>query len=86
MRRYRDHAEVIRDILAEIKRGRNKKSWILASANLCHRRSTKYLDQLVARGHVEVTETSKPEIYSITSKGRHLLATLRKAYEELEDL
>ena len=85
MRRYRDRAEIIRDILAAIKRGCNKKSWILATANLCHRRSTRYLDHLVARGHVEVTEAGKWEIYGITSKGRHLLATLTKAYEELQE-
>ena len=79
----RDSITIIADILRALANGRSsKKMSVVYKANLNFERIRKYLDVLIASGHVEVVK-SKPgrDFYRITNKGLEFLTQ----YERLAD-
>jgi predicted transcriptional regulator len=56
-----------------------KPTHILYKANLSHERLVRYLDDLTAKGLIEVKQEGENRTYSITPKGIGFLIEMRKA-------
>jgi predicted transcriptional regulator len=68
------------DILNAVRdEGDAKPTHILYKANLSHERLVRYLDELTAKGLIEVTQEGENRTYRITSKGVSLLIEMRRA-------
>jgi predicted transcriptional regulator len=68
------------DILNAVREeGDAKPTHILYKANLSHDRLVRYLDELVAKGLIEVQQDGENRFYRITSKGVSFLIEMRKA-------
>jgi predicted transcriptional regulator len=78
--RQRSVLRINLDILNAIKdEGEAKPTHILYKANLSHERLVKYLDDLTAKGLIEVRHEEDNRTYSITPKGVGFLIEMRKA-------
>jgi predicted transcriptional regulator len=77
---------IMLDILNAVREeGNAKPTHILYRANLSHDRLTKYLDELVAKGLIEVRQQDEGNrYYSITPKGVSFLVEIRKAQAFVE--
>ncbi len=68
------------DILNAIRdEGDAKPTHILYKANLSHDRLVKYLDELTAKGLIEVKQDGESRTYRMTSKGVSFLIEMRRA-------
>jgi predicted transcriptional regulator len=68
------------DILNAVKdEGNAKPTHILYKANLSHDRLVRYLEELTAKGLIEVQQEGENRSYKITSKGVSLLIEMRRA-------
>jgi predicted transcriptional regulator len=68
------------DILNAVKdEGDAKPTHILYKANLSHERLVRYLDDLTAKGLIEMKADGENRTYSITPKGVGFLIEMRKA-------
>ncbi|MDG6981642.1 MAG: hypothetical protein JRN51_11105 [Nitrososphaerota archaeon] len=68
------------DILNAVKEeGDAKPTHILYKANLSHERLVRYLEDLLAKGLVEVKQDGENRTYNITPKGVGFLIEMRKA-------
>ncbi len=68
------------DILNAIRdEGDAKPTHILYRANLSHDRLVKYLEELTAKGLIEVRQEGENRVYRITSKGISFLIEMRRA-------
>ncbi len=68
------------DILNAIRdEGDAKPTHILYKANLSHDRLVKYLDELTAKGLVEMKQEGDSRTYSMTPKGVSFLIEMRRA-------
>lgn len=68
------------DILNAVRdEGDAKPTHILYKANLSHERLVRYLDELTARGLIEVTQEGENRTYRITTKGVSFLIEMRRA-------
>ena len=68
------------DILNAVRdEGDAKPTHILYRANLSHERLVKYLDDLTAKGLIEMKQEGDNRTYSITPKGVGFLIEMRKA-------
>lgn len=68
------------DILNAVKEEVDAKpTHILYKANLSHERLVRYLDDLTAKGLIEVKQEGENRTYSITPKGVGFLIEMRKA-------
>ncbi len=68
------------DILNAVRdEGDAKPTHILYKANLSHDRLVKYLEELTAKGLIEVQQEGESRSYRITSKGVSFLIEMRRA-------
>ena len=68
------------DILNAVKdEGEAKPTHILYKANLSHERLVRYLDDLTAKGLIEMKQEGEARTYSITPKGVGFLIEMRRA-------
>ena len=68
------------DILNAIQdMGDAKPTHILYKANLSHERMVKYLDDLTAKGLIDVKQDGENRTYSLTPKGVSFLLEMRRA-------
>ena len=68
------------DILNAVRdEGEAKPTHILYRANLSHERMVKYLDDLTAKGLLEVKQDGESKTYSLTPKGVGFLIEMRRA-------
>ena len=68
------------DILNAVKEeGEAKPTHILYKANLSHERMVRYLDDLTAKGLIEVKQDEENRTYSITPKGVGFLIEMQRA-------
>jgi predicted transcriptional regulator len=68
------------DILNAVKdEGDAKPTHILYKANLSHERLVRYLDDLTAKGLIELKQDGENRTYSITPKGVGFLIEMRRA-------
>jgi len=68
------------DILNAVKdEGDAKPTHILYKANLSHERLVRYLDDLTAKGLIEMKQDAENRTYSITPKGVGFLIEMRRA-------
>ena len=68
------------DILNAIQEmGAAKPTHILYKANLSHDRLVRYLDELAAKGLIEVQQEGENRTYRVTSKGVGFLLEMRRA-------
>jgi predicted transcriptional regulator len=68
------------DILNAVREeGDAKPTHILYKANLSHERLVRYLDDLTAKGLIEVRQEGDNRTYAITPKGVGFLIEMRKA-------
>jgi len=68
------------DILNAVREeGEAKPTHILYKANLSHERLVRYLDDLTAKGLVEVKQDGENRTYSLTTKGVSFLIEMRRA-------
>lgn len=68
------------DILDAIQEmGTAKPTHILYKANLSHDRLVRYLDELAAKGLIEVQQEGENRTYKMTSKGVSFLIEMRRA-------
>ncbi len=68
------------DILNAVRdEGNAKPTHILYKANLSHDRLVKYLEELTAKGLIEVQQEGENRSYKITSKGVSFLIEMRRA-------
>lgn len=68
------------DILNAVRdEGDAKPTHILYKANLSHERLVRYLDELTAKGLIEVTQEGENRTYRITTKGVSFLIEMRRA-------
>ncbi len=59
--------------------GNARPTHILYKANLSHDRLVKYLDELTAKGLIEVQQEGENRYYRITSKGVSFLIEMKRA-------
>ncbi|HUK79551.1 MAG TPA: winged helix-turn-helix domain-containing protein [Nitrososphaerales archaeon] len=68
------------DILNAIRdEGEAKPTHILYKANLSHERLVRYLDDLTAKGLIEVKSDGENRTYNLTTKGVSFLIEMRRA-------
>ncbi|HEV2138411.1 MAG TPA: winged helix-turn-helix domain-containing protein [Nitrososphaerales archaeon] len=68
------------DILNAVRdEGDAKPTHILYKANLSHERLVRYLDELRAKGLIEVTQEGENRTYRLTTKGVSFLIEMRRA-------
>ncbi len=68
------------DILNAVKdEGEAKPTHILYKANLSHERLVKYLEELTAKGLIELHTDGESRTYTITTKGVSLLIEMMRA-------
>ena len=68
------------DILNAVREeGEAKPTHILYKANLSHERLVRYLDDLTAKGLVEVKQDGENRTYRLTTKGVSFLIEMRRA-------
>ncbi len=72
----RIHLDILNAIREE---GNAKPTHILYKANLSHDRLVRYLDELTAKGLVEVVQEGDNRSYQITPKGVSFLIEIRRA-------
>ena len=78
--RQRSVLRINLDILNAIREeGAAKPTHILYKANLSHERLVKYLDDLTAKGLIEMRQEGENRTYGITPKGVGFLIEMRKA-------
>ena len=83
----RDSITIMADILRALANGRSsKKMSVVYKANLNFDRIGKYLDLLIATGHVEiVTSDQGRDSYRITARGRDFLSQFDRLVESLRN-
>ena len=64
---------------AEKDEGNAKPTHILYKANLSHERLVKYLDDLTAKGLIEMKQDGENRTYNITPKGVGFIIEMRRA-------
>ena len=68
------------DILNAVRdEGEAKPTHILYKANLSHERLVRYLDDLTAKGLIEVVQEGENRTYRLTTKGVSFLIEMRRA-------
>ena len=68
------------DILYSVRdEGEAKPTHILYKANLSHERLVRYLDDLTAKGLIEMKQDGENRTYSLTTKGVSFLIEMRRA-------
>ncbi len=68
------------DILNAVREmGEAKPTHVLYKANLSHERLVRYLDDLTAKGLIEMKQEGENRTYSITPKGVSFLIEMRRA-------
>lgn len=73
------------DVLNAVRdEGHAKPTHILYKANLSHERLVRYLDDLTAKGLIEVNLEGENRTYSITPKGVSFLIEMRRAESFVE--
>jgi predicted transcriptional regulator len=78
--RQRSVLRINLDILNAIREeGDAKPTHILYKANLSHDRLVRYLDELTAKGLIEVKQEGENRTYSMTTKGVQFLIEMRRA-------
>jgi predicted transcriptional regulator len=78
--RQRSSLRITLDILNAIQEeGNAKPTHILYKANLSHDRLVKYLDELRARGLIEVLQEGEGRSYRMTPRGISFLIEIRRA-------
>lgn len=78
--RQRSSLRINLDILNAIRdEGNAKPTHILYKANLSHDRLVKYLDELTAKGLIEVQQDEDGRSYRMTAKGVSFLIEIRRA-------
>jgi predicted transcriptional regulator len=84
----RDSTTIIADILRVLANGRScKKMSVVYKANLNFERVRKYLDLLIATGHVEIVKsTPGKDLYRITDKGRDFLIQYERLAASLRNV
>ena len=79
----RSEMETYMDILAAIDAGKQRPTHILYRANLCWTRLEKKLDHLVKQGLLHETDVDGRSTFSLTSKGKDVLAYYKKIKGDL---
>jgi len=72
--RKRERTEIIHDILSTIRiKKKAKPTHILYKSNLSHQMLTEYLNELMGKEFIEVTEEKGKKTYALTEKGYNYL-------------